>query len=618
MAWAVGVVAVVAGCAGTPQQPTPRSEDEDPVAAAIASAESATAARERAQAYLAALLELVDRGDFQRAARIHDLLVGVEATNQPILADALTQRERFEVDAAALNIALAAGDDGLARRLSAALRPATVQQHSAAARLHVRALADFHDHEQAALALIALAVERGADNGDLAPVAAAAWRHLSRLPPPVLERLAESLPTADAKAWLRLAHRYNTALTSAAQRRIWRAWQDVNPHHVAVRFPPPSVAELPPPVRRLALLIPLSGDLAPLAEAVRDGFLAAHLHAAQDDPAPTVRIYDTGTASVANAYRRALEDGADVVVGPLDKAAVGELARLSPQLPVVALNSLDDDAPAEDATFPQLSLAVEETAAAIAARLAADGVQRVAIFESARPGSWASRARARFEADLDDVAVVAVGMLSGVAEATQVAGATLGIAASTERHASLSRRLRASLEFAPSRRDDVDALVTFVEGVELRALKPALDFHYAGDMPTYAPSQAVRDGAWAGFEGLRVCDIPWRLYESDLRRETVDLASSRGALAAVFALGVDGFRVANQLFRFVSHGESIAGSTGQLTLGANGRIRRELAWGQVTGERLVATKRKSQPMKPRALFQQNSTLEDDAWRASAR
>ena len=557
---------------------------EDAAIVAIARAESATEARERAEAYLAALLELLARDDLEGAAGLHGRLVAFDA-NQPALAAALADAERFEMDVAARRIALAAGDEALAKRLLDALRPATPEQRGMLAKLRIEALAGADDHEYAAFALIDIAAGPDVADEDSVLAVATIWKHLSRLPPPVLARLAEAQRSADAAAWLDLARRFNTALTSTAQQRIWRGWREDNPRHAAARFPPPSIAAQPAPPRRLALLIPLSGDLAPLAEAVRDGFLAAYLHAAQNDAAPSVRIYDTGTASVSDAYRRALADGAEVVVGPLDKAAVAELARLSPELPVVALNSLDN---AEDANFPQLTLAVEETAAAIAERLAADGVERVALFESGQPDSWAGRARARFEADLDGVEVVAAGVLTGVAETTGVVGTVLGIAASAERHASLSRRLGARLEFAPTRRDDVDALVAFVEGVELTALKPALDFHFAADLPTYAPSQSVRDAAWGGFEGLRVCDLPWRLHESPLRSATADLASSRGPLAAVFALGVDGFRVANQLFRFVSHGESIAGSTGQLTLDPGGRIRRDMAWGQVVGERLVA------------------------------
>ena len=552
--------------------------------AALARAESATEAKVRAEAYLAALLELLARGDVEGAARLHGRLVAFDA-NQPALATALADAERFEMDVAARRIALSTGDEALAGRLLDTLRPATPEQRGVLAKLRIEALAGADDHEYGALALIDVAAGPDVADEDLALAVAAIWKHLSRLPPPVLEHLAESQRSADAAAWVELAYRFNTALTSTAQQRIWHRWQEDNPSHIAARFPAPSIAALPPPPRRLALLIPLSGDLAPLAGAVRDGFLAAYLHAAQNDAALSVRIYDTGTVSVSVAYQRAQAEGADVVVGPLDKAAVAELAERSPELPVVALNSLDN---AEGGSFPQLTLAVEETAAAIAERLAADGVERVALFESGQPDSWTSRARARFEADLDGVEVVAAGVLTGVAETTGVVGAVLGIAASAERHASLSRHLRAQLEFAPTRRDDVDALVTFVEGVELTALKPALDYHFAADLPTYAPSQSVRDAAWSGFEGLRVCDLPWRLHESALRSATADLASSRGPLAAVFALGVDGFRVANQLFRFVSHGESIAGSTGQLTLGPGGRIRRGMAWGQVVGEQLVA------------------------------
>lgn len=583
-AWLLAaLVAVAGGCAGAPERPATAREDEpDAAARALAAAESATNAQERAQALISALRELLKRGDFDAAARVQ----------RQLAATALTDAQRFESDAAALELALAAGDATATAHLAETLQPTTWEQRLEAARLAARAFASADDPTAAVLSLMA-AVEQLDASGDLdaaaddmAAVAAAVWRGLSRLPAPVLASLAASAPTPVATAWLTLAHQFNSALAASSRAQAWRAWRARNPGHPAARFPPPSIVRAPTPVRALALLVPLSGDLAALAEAVRDGFLAAHLHAARSDvgSAPTVAIYDTGIMSVAEAHDRALADGADILVGPLDKAAVSELAALPPQLPVLALNQPDDGS----APFPQLTLAVEETAAAIAARLPADGVERVALFESGLPGGWASRARTRFEADLDGIEVVAVGTLAGTGDATQVAGDVLGIAAGRERHASLTRLLGARLEFMPMRRDDVDALVAFVDDVQLTALKPALDFHFAGDLATYAPAQSVRGAAWAEFEGLRVCDIPWRLYKSELREASTDLATSRGSLAAVFALGVDGYRLANQLHRLTVHGESVAGSTGQLTLQPNGLIRRGMAWGEVVGGRLVA------------------------------
>ena len=171
-------------------------------------------------------------------------------------------------------------------------------------------------------------------------------------------------------------------------------------------------------------------------------------------------------------------------------------------------------------------------------------------------------------------------------------GGLLGVAASQARQAALVEMLGIELEFVPRHRDDVDAVVAFVDGRQLMALKPALDFHLAADLPAdlllYAPSQAVRGVAWGRLEGLRVCNIPWLLHGGPLRRETTALATSRGPLASLFALGVDGFRVANQLERMTIHSQSVAGSTGILTADGNGRIHRQLAWGRVSNGVLMA------------------------------
>ena len=591
--WAAWLLAAVAGgCANAPEQAAPvQDEEADAVARALVVAEAAPEAQERAEALLAALLELLERGDLEGAARVQRRLVAVREGASPLTA-ALTDAQRFQSEAAALELALATGDEAATAQLAETLRPITPAQRLDAARLSARTIDLAQDPAAAALSLMASVEQLDAEGNldaaqDATGVTAAVWRGLSRLSAPVLAQLAEDAPSPLAAAWLRLALEFNTALSAASQSRTWRTWRTRNPSHPAARFPPPSIARMPAPMRALALLVPLSGELEALAEAVRDGFLAAHLHAARSDggDAPSVFVYDTGAMSVAQAHDRAVVDGAEILVGPLDKAAVAELAALPPQLPVLALNQPDDG----DMPFPQLTLAVEEDAAAIAARLASDGVERVALFESGLPGSWAGRARARFEAELDGVELVAVGTLAGVDDATQVAGDVLGIAAGHERHASLARLLGAPLEFMPRRRGDVDALVAFVDDVQLTALKPALDFHFASDLATYAPSQSVRGAAWEEFESLRVCDIPWRLHDSELRQASADLATSRGPLAAVFALGVDGYRVANQLHRLVIHGESVAGSTGQLTLQRSGLIRRGMAWGKVIDGRLVAS-----------------------------
>ena len=65
---------------------------------------------------------------------------------------------------------------------------------------------------------------------------------------------------------------------------------------------------------------------APFRKSIRDGFLAAYF-ASDDAHRPDVRIYDSGKtpADAIAAYKQAVADGADHVVGPLQREAVGEL-----------------------------------------------------------------------------------------------------------------------------------------------------------------------------------------------------------------------------------------------------------------------------------------------------
>ena len=606
--------ALLGGCAGTPQ-PAAEQPAADTTSAALERAVAATDAGERARHYLDAALA-ARQGD---PARLPELLARLTTSDDGMpLMLALPPAGRFEVQALALEAALVGGNKTEVARLEAKLLPQNVAQHRHAASLRVRAWELAGDHLDAALALIQLAAE-DADNDPgphLAELTAASWRHLSQLSIPNLAQaaaagswLARGAPSrspaegsTDA-AWLELARMHNAALSAVQQREIWRRWQAAHPRHVAALFPPPSLAKPSAAPRRIALLVPLVGDYAAAAEAVRDGFVAAYLHALPpgDAAMQEVRVYDTGASGVAPAYRLALAEGADAIVGPLQRNAVAALAALSPTVPVVALNYVEplaneqrDDVPfatkeaeRQRTTMLQLALAVEDEASAVAKALAQAGATRIALFDS--PGTWWTRARDRFEAELEAVEVVATGTLYGVTDVTGVAGEVMGIDASNARHQALSKLLGTSPAFTPRRRTDVDAVVAFVDSAALMALKPALDFHFARELPVYVPSRAVRGVAWARLEGVRVCDLPWRLHRQPLRREAAAFATSRGAAADLFALGIDGFRVVNQLPRLAEHGETIAGSTGMLRAGTDGRIRRTPAWGEVAGGVLIAT-----------------------------
>src|SRR5690606_41593336 len=100
----------------------------------------------------------------------------------------------------------------------------------------------------------------------------------------------------------------------------------------------PAAANLPDMIQALkraakdrpdsvALLLPLNGPLADAAAAVRDGFITAYYSAlSQGYPVPQVRFYDSGTQDAISLYNQALDAGAKLVIGPLDKQQVATLA----------------------------------------------------------------------------------------------------------------------------------------------------------------------------------------------------------------------------------------------------------------------------------------------------
>ena len=582
------MILTLAACESTSPESTVDAPPvvEDPARAALERAEAAATRKEKASLYLAALTVAYGQGDLVEASVIGSRMA-------PLLGE-LGEAEKFRYGEIALGIELAdrAGhspDDVRAADLLAQLQPVGPRESLAVAQFHARLLTRRGDDPRAAaLAWVAVAEHAAAEDQDVQAATAEAWRQVSRLT--ILETgdLARRAPTAGGRAFGALARDVNAALTDVRQFQVWNDWRESHSRHPAARFPPPGAAPATGRPRALALLVPLSGPLGGVGQAVRDGFSAALLHAEAATRAEagrtTVRLYDTSSIAPTDAYRLAVSEGAELVIGPLQKSAVAEVAAIPPTVPMLALNHLEDTPQSLAARIPQLALAPEDDASAIATALEGDGVERIVVFDTSAP--WSARAKARLLAERRGVEVVATGRL-GSGDVTPVVGDALAVTGSTQRHAEIARMLAIDdLQFTPRRRDDVDAVVALVGEQQLLFLKRALEFHFAGALPIYAPSAAV-GAALQPINGVHVCGIPWRLHPDDLRAAALPLPASRGSSAAWFAFGVDGFRLANQWQRLISRDAPIPGSTGTLLLGSDGRINRDLAWATIQGGRLV-------------------------------
>ena len=359
----------------------------------------------------------------------------------------------------------------------------------------------------------------------------------------------------------------------------------------------------------IALLLPISGRAGAAASQVRDGFMTAYF---QSNPTqrPRVRVYDTGEGGgIADAVTRATQEGAEFIVGPLTREEVTAAADLaSPHPPILALNFLPNDRPGP-ATFYQYALSPEDEARLAARRILADGHRHgVALVPS---GDWGTRVLAAFKQELESGGgtLFASGTADPAAtDYSEPVTEILRINDSQARRKRLESILGTKLEFEPRRRGDLEFIFAPAQASMERLLRPQLRFHYAGDVPTYATSDAFEPDPRSNqdLEGLIFPDMPWMLGSdlADAVRAAVRDAYPNGAprLTRLFAFGFDAYRLAVALHdqRGATNTVNIEGLTGRLNIDADRRVHRDLNWALIhDGEvRLLAPPGQDTPAPP--------------------
>jgi uncharacterized protein len=342
---------------------------------------------------------------------------------------------------------------------------------------------------------------------------------------------------------------------------------------------------------QIALILPLSGRQQAAGMAVRDGFLAALLQ--QDvSSRPLLNVYDSAEMGATTAYRRAVADGAQFIVGPLTKDEVTAIA-VSGETSVLtlALNQAADNLSPPPLLF-QFSLDPEEEARQVAQRVAADGRMRGLVLLP--NNDWGQRVFRAFDTELKTLGGEIAGMKfydPAARDFSQPITQLLLIDESRARANALSAALGTRFEFEPRRRGDAQFVFIGAQPVQGRSLRPALRFHLAEDLAVYATSDIFEPDAQANndLESVIFPDMPWVIspdaasaqLRSALTRHWPVRARGRGRL---YAFGFDACRIVPLLKagRFGS-AHAIPGMTGLLSIDENGQVKRELDWAQVSG-----------------------------------
>ncbi|MBB3143220.1 penicillin-binding protein activator [Halomonas organivorans] len=431
-----------------------------------------------------------------------------------------------------------------------------------------RALGQVDEPQAAARALLRLQADTGrVDLND--PI----WEQLSSLAPGAIAELRDGAddPTL---AWLDLADLVRSS-GGDIQRLFTRLdeWRNRNPQHPAARRLPADILALRElrgkDVRHIAVFLPESGPLAGVADAIEQGLRAHHMNTVNGGASGAqLTFLDSSAGNLDALYQEAQRQGAQVVIGPLDKDAVTALERRDRvPMPTLALNYGEDEHSSAKGLF-QYGLSAEDEAREVAARGRQDGKRSASLLVP--DNAWGRRVGEAFAAawrERDGEIANAVRYNPG-RPATESTRRALG-----------------------SSRPDMLFLLALPDYA--RQVPPTIDYYaYNQGLSVYATSHLYEGRPQPrldkDLDGVMFVDIPWQIPDAAVGgEEALPFLDSYRQLREesdptmfrLMAMGVDAYELARRLPQFQAiPGSELFGATGTLSADRDGRIHRDLPW----------------------------------------
>ncbi len=414
------------------------------------------------------------------------------------------------------------------------------------------------------------------------------WSLLKSMTPSTLQALEEAQAPDVTTGWLRLAALVNEfgAQPNLLARQL-AGWKRDFPNHPAQKDMPAGLGDLTATaastsVQQIAVLLPLSGNLEPQGAAIRNGMLMSYK---ENQGQFTLNFYDTQSKPTIDLYKQAIQEGADMIIGPLLKDRVEELLKANPTVPVLALNELDKPI-VNDSTY-YFSLSAAADAAQAAQYLYTQGYRKpLLIAAQGRIGYSSIKAFEQAWATVSqDKPVVAT--FGGRNEVQGMVKNALS-GRSTARAGQV-------VQLSDAAPRSIDVVYIVANPLETRMIKPYVDVSVnpMGSLPIFTGPRGYDSAATevtSELNGMRIADMPLLLGGYEKQREQIALLwpQTQGDLLRLFAMGYDAVALAENLqqMRKVG-GMQQSGMSGQLSVDAQGNIVRMLSWATYQNGKLV-------------------------------
>lgn len=319
-------------------------------------------------------------------------------------------------------------------------------------------------------------------------------------------------------------------------------------------------AQLSPP-SQIAVLLPLSGRLEVIGKQIRAGVLKAYWH---NNTNIQLKFYDTvASESIPQLYRRAINNGAEKIIGPLTREEVAQLTHIAgPEL--VALNRLDTPSP-----FIQLNLNPSNEIDQIIEHINQRCFQHIALISSDQSNEKmvADQFQKRWDAQ-QKFNLIKHNYPNATTNLRHEMNQLVNIQFSQNRAGFLSRVIGKPIEHTPRSRQDIDALILLGSASRVAELQPQVEFNQL-DLPIISTSQLTPDAlanttANRDLKNIQFPTYPASLYTSPITNK-------------LEALGWDGFILAHSLNK-LQPGMFLHGSLGKHQLNPDNSLNTQLSW----------------------------------------
>ena len=422
----------------------------------------------------------------------------------------------------------------------------------------------------------------------------AIWAALNALPSVVLNKLRSSNQTL--QGWLELAKIIRTAqINNHELQNNIMDWDTNFPQHpVSNNFIFQLLDEylsLQTGDHTIAVFLPLHGPFQAISEAIKSGFLSAYYADNRQEHKPTIRFYDTSKKDLdfMALYKKAVQDGANYIVGPLNKSIINQLTQTNEpdnklEVPVLTLNYAEDASSSADNLY-QFGLLPEDEARQVAELAIRQNKNKAAILAPDSP--WGRRLEKAFQEHytrLGGTVLSSQFFNDKNDDYGQAIKQLLNLQHSNNRHKDMERLLGTELKYMPYRRQDIDMIFLAATSRSARGIMPAFKFHHAGDIPVYSTSHVYtgnkNKSADNDLNGITFCDLPWTLMaDSQLNKTFSKNWPEQKNYTRLFALGIDSYHILYNLNLLSKYEYArFSGQTGNIHMDENRRLHRDLLW----------------------------------------